>query len=301
MSTYAVAKKDFKDVRRAKTLWLVAALLALISGLLAWASSPPGGAGSDVETVQQVFVGISRIGSILIPIVTLIATYLAIAGERDTGSIKFLLSLPNSRRDVVLGKLVSRSLGVVGGVGFMFLVALAVTSFKYQAYPLGTILGTFALVALYATVFASVAIAMSALVSSRSRAIAGALGVYFVTIVMYIFPVIQYRTIIRYAHHDLLGLEKNLDLYQFIEYTSPFVAFQKALNLVVPEEFQSSVFRGERVSQTGGAGNRQGFEQAMANVDLPFYLTDEFSLVILGFWLLVPLALGYWRFERADL
>ena len=33
----------------------------------------------------------------------------------------------------------------------------------------------------------------------------------------------------------------------------------------------------------------------------PFYLEAWFGLVILGGWLLVPLGLGYLRFERGDL
>ena len=42
-------------------------------------------------------------------------------------------------------------------------------------------------------------------------------------------------------------------------------------------------------------------EAARTDPELPVYLTDEFSLVILAFWLVVPLSLGYWRFNGADL
>jgi hypothetical protein len=43
-------------------------------------------------------------GALLIPLAALVAAYLSIAGERESGSIKFALSLPISRGDLVLGK-----------------------------------------------------------------------------------------------------------------------------------------------------------------------------------------------------
>jgi ABC-2 type transport system permease protein len=35
--------------------------------------------------------------------------------------------------------------------------------------------------------------------------------------------------------------------------------------------------------------------------DVPFYLTEWFAAVILLVWIIVPIAIGYRRFERADL
>lgn len=304
MSSLAVARKDFKDVRRAKTLWLVIGLLGLISGMLAYVFR--GSTGTpDSEVVQNLFYSIAGINAILLPIVVLIATYLAIAGERDSGSIKFLLGLPNSRRDVVLGKLISRLGMVTVAVAVMFVVALIISLVRFAVFPIGVFVGIFAMTVLYGAVFVGVAVAVSALTSSRSRAVAGAVGTYFVSILVFFLPGINVRAIVRFLHEDLLGLGANIDLYQFVQYVSPFFAFQKALNLVLPERMQNDFFKGERASQAtqGGQGapGQEGYEAAVEAVDLPFYLTDEFGLVILAVWLVVPLALGYWRFERADL
>jgi len=304
MSTLAVAKKDFKDVRRAKTLWLVIGLLGLISGLLAYVFNGPTGT-PDSEVVQDLFYSVAGINAILLPIVVLVATYLAIAGERESGSIKFLLGLPNSRRDVVLGKLLSRFGMVTVAVAVMFVVALIIALVRFAVFPIGVFVGVFAMTVLYGGVFVGVAVAVSALTSSRSRAVAGAVGTYFVSILVFFLPGINVRAIVRFLHEDILGLGTNLDLYQFVQYASPFFAFQKALNLVVPERMQTEFFKSERVNGAaqGGQGpnSREAYEAAVEAVDLPFYLSAEFGLVILAAWLVVPLALGYWRFERADL
>jgi len=301
MSTLAVARKDFKDVRRAKTLWIVIGLLGLIAGLLAYVFDG-GPETTDQQLVESLFYSIAGINAVFLPIVVLIATYLAIAGEREQGSIKFLLGLPNSRQDVLLGKLLSR-LGMVSvAVGVMFVVALIIALVRFAVFPAGVFVGIFLMTVFYGAVFVGVAIAVSSMTASRSRAVAGAVGTYFVSILMYFLPAINVRAMMKFLWEDVLGQSANLDLYQFVQYTSPFYAFQKSLNLVIPERMAVAPFKSARATDPRARG--QTPEQAQAaieSVDLPFYLTDEFGLVILAAWLVVPLALGYWRFEKADL
>jgi len=83
----------------------------------------------------------------------------------------------------------------------------------------------------------------------------------------------------------MLGSDPNPNLYNLVTYTSPYVAFRKATNLVFPPTQRSEVFR--RSAEAGG--------------ELPVYLSDEFSLVVFAVWLVCPPVLGYLRFARADL
>ena len=92
------------------SLWALATVLALLFAGIAYGFS--GYALSATETVVELFKVLGMVLAFLLPIVALVATYMAIAGERESGGVKFLLGLPNSRRDVFLGKLASR-LGVV--------------------------------------------------------------------------------------------------------------------------------------------------------------------------------------------
>jgi ABC-2 type transport system permease protein len=177
-----------------------------------------------------------------------------------------------------------------------------------------------------------VGVSLSATVASRGSAIARSLLAYFLLVLFYIFPVIQIRNIVRTVHTTILGMSENTDLYNAVEYTSPYLAYQKALNLVVPESLQRDLFldsgsgtgsggqegasggsAGGTASGGGGAdggaasgGGGADAGQAAADAgeaatDLPVYLTDEFAVVILAVWLVVPLVVGYWSFNGADL
>ena len=284
MSVLTVAKQDFKSARRSRALWTAGTLLTLLAALIAFGSQ--GYRLSPAEQVQNLFRSLGMVLSVLLPIVALVASYMAIAGEREGGGIKFLLSFPNTRRDVFLGKLLSRLAIVSSGLLLVFVTATSVAVTRHGTLPLDTAIGLFVISLLYGAVFVCVAVALSAAIGSRSRAIGAAVGSYFVLVILYVVPTIRISTLVRWVHHTMLGMETNPDLYNAVTYTSPYIAFQKVQNLVFPEGFQRRVFR------------RTGEEAA---TDLPAYLSDEFALVVFAVWLVVPLFLGYLRFDRTDL
>ncbi|WP_254521402.1 ABC transporter permease [Natrinema caseinilyticum] len=305
MSVLAVTKKDFKGARRSKTLWAAAVLLGLIAVLLGFTAR--GYRLSATETVQNQFRMLTQLLSVLLPLIALAVTYMAIAGEREGGGIKFLLSTPNTRRDVFVGKLLSRLGIVAAGVVFVYIAAVSISLTKHGVFPAGVILGTLLLTIVYGSVFVSIAVAVSAAAATRSRAIGSSLTSYFVLVILYVFPLIGVKSLARGVHTAVLGMDPNPDLYNAVQYTSPFLAYRKSINLVVPDGLEQRLFRdsfanADRGAATGadtvgGAGPGAGH----VDPDLPLYLTDEFSLVILAFWLVVPLLVGYWAFNRADL
>jgi ABC-2 type transport system permease protein len=292
MSTLAVARKDFRTVRRSRTLWTVAIFLGFVAALLAYVSS--GYNQTPTEVVRQLFVSLARVLAILLPIVALVASYLAIAGERESGGIKFLLSLPNTRRDVFLGKLASRLGVIAGAVLVIYLAAVSVAVARHGVFPAGVILGTLLVTVGYGWTFVSIAVSLSAAAAVRSRAIANALASYVVLVMLYVFPFVQVPTMVRWVHTTFLGADRSPNLYNAVEYTSPYVAYRKATNLVVPGDMRQVIFRSS-VPEDVAPGS------ANANEVLPLYLTDEFSLVVIAFWFVVPLLGGYWLFERSDL
>jgi ABC-2 type transport system permease protein len=292
MSTASVFRKDFTGARRSRMLWATAVVLGLIAALLAYVSGETG--GTSTETVQSLFRALTLIVSVLLPIVALVATYLAIAGEREGGGIKFLLSLPNTRRDVFVGKLASRFGIVAAGVGFMYVAATSVALTRHGAFPAAVVFGTLLVTVVYGATFVSVALSLSAAAASRSRAIAGAFGSYFVLVILYVFPVVRIPMMVRWVHTTVLGADPNPDLYNAVQYTSPFLAYRKATNLVLPDDMRQTVFQSSLPQEADLAVEEY-------NAALPVYLQDEFSVVVLTFWLVVPLVLGYLLFERADL
>jgi len=303
MSTGTVTAKDFKMARRSRMVWAGAILLGLIAALLAYVS---GGVRQPPRTaVQNLFQTLTLVVAVLLPLVALVVSYLAIAGERESGGIKFLLALPNTRREVFVGKLLSRLGIVAAGVGFMYVAALSVALTRHGACPAAAVFGTFLLTVVYGSIFVSIAVSLSASAASKSRAIAGAIASYFLLVILYVFPVIRISNVVRWVHTTLLGSDPNPDLYNAVRHTSPYLAYRKATNLVLPGEMAQRPFRGSirNVGTAAGAGpGRPGLtDAARADPELPVYLTDEFSLVVLAVWLVVPLLVGYWRFQGADL
>lgn len=282
MSVLGVARRDLKSARRSRALWAFGTLLALLVGVVAFGYQ--GYQVSSLRTVQELFNTLTILLAALLPIVALVASYMAIAGERESGGIKFLLGLPNTRRDVFLGKLLSRLFVVWTGIAFLFVAATSLAVARNGVLPVGMVAGLFGLSLLYAGVFVAVAVALSATVASKSRAIATAVGAYFALIILYVIPGIRITTIVQWVHTTVLGMETNLSLYNAITFTSPLIAFRKAANLVRPEEFQREVFR--RAADAG---------------ELPAYLSDEMGVVVLAVWVVLPLAVGYVRFQRSDL
>ncbi|MDS0281332.1 ABC transporter permease subunit [Haloarcula onubensis] len=282
MSALDVARKDFAAARRSRSLWTVATLLGLLTTLIAFGYSayrvPP------TVTVVRLFRTMGTVFGLLLPIVALVASYMSIAGERESGGVKFLLGLPNTRRDVFLGKLASRLAVVAAGVTFMFATATAMAVARHGVLPLSTVVGVFAVSLLYAAVFVGIAVALSAAVAERSQAIAASVGSYFLLVLLYVIPGVSVALLVRFVHQVMLGFERNVDLYNAVLYTSPLIAYRKALNLVLP-----------------GTAQRQVLQRASEGDTLPAYLGDEVSLVVFAVWLAVPLAIGYWQFEGADL
>ena len=282
MSVQTVAWKDLTSVRRSRALWASVTLLALLMAALAYTAQ--GYQLSPREQVLNLLRMVTLASGAIAPIIALVLSYQAITGERQTGGIKFLLSMPNTRRDVFFGKLASRLLLVSGGFTFVFVTMIAVAVAMHGALPLRAALGVFLISVIYTSVFVAIALALSAAVVTRGRAIAAAITSYFALVLFFIVPGLNVSGIVTYVHRSVLGLAPNPNLYSAVRYISPYTAFQKATNLVFPPAYRNPVFpRGSEVS------------------GLPWYLSDEMSLIVFAVWLAVPLLIGYVQFNRADL
>ncbi|MFD1645455.1 ABC transporter permease [Haloarchaeobius litoreus] len=275
MSLQAVVKKDFLDVRRAKLVWGVGLLYTLFAVLSFW------GTGSNPNSeIYNALFSMAGIAVLIIPLVALVAAYLSVAGERESGNLKFLLSYPNSRRDVVLGKFIARSAIVVAAIVFAFLVGLAMAMYYFPTVEFVDYVGFVAITLVYALSYVAIAVGISAATSTRSRAMGAAIGSWFVLNVFWNFLPIQPATVIEFLA-DKLGTSVSQNFKDLVWVLSPTGSYFNALSLVFPDRI------------TGGQGGAAATD--------PFYLQPEFMFVILAFWIVVPLALGYWRFERADL
>jgi ABC-2 type transport system permease protein len=189
-----------------------------------------------------------------------------------------LLGLPHTRRDVVLGKVVGRTLVlaipvVVGLVAMLAVIFAGGVTFTPVDYAL------FAVVTLaFVLVYVSVYVGISASTTSTARA--ATLGVLALVILEFAWDVVPLGAwFVANGFEVPAGFATGTvstmpDWVAFLANLPPSAAYQNAVGGVI-----------SGMTATGG----------------PFYLSNWFSIVILALWALVPLTVGYLRYRRADL
>lgn len=279
MSVDVVARKDFADAVRAKTLWVLVALFTLVISLASWFFGDAQAAGGGVAG-DALILSLLIPCSILLPAIGIMVGYKAIVGERTSGSIKLLLSLPNERRDVLFGKFLGRS-GVVAAavtLGCLFgavVFAVFASSFPITEYVLFVLL-TIAL----GVVFVAIAVGFSASTRSDTVAIIGGIGLALLFTLLW----------------DILTLVVGIVINDVSDMSAESVfEIQVFLNSINPSNAYGTLAR-ELLSE-GAQGGGGGLPAAIDG----FYTEPWFAVVVLLVWLVAPLALGYWRFETAEL
>ncbi|AFO55692.1 MULTISPECIES: ABC transporter permease [Natrinema] len=280
MSAITVAKKDFRDAIRSRVLIGLTVLFALFTvggaALASWVSGLFDDASAQ-STIELVLT-LQAPAGFLVPIIALIVGYGAIAGERESGSLKFLLGLPHRRRDILLGKVLGRT-GVVAVsifVGFtigllgLFAFVGSVSLTDYVAFTAVTIL--------FGLVYVAIGVGFSAMTRSTTRAAVGALSV-----------VILFKVVWGIVGMILLSVIEGMSLVE-----SP-PDWYLVYNAVTPDAAYGSAI--------GAVLNRTGPTVASAYdiSTVPLVAEPWFGFVILAIWAAIPIGLGLWRFDRVDL
>ncbi|WP_158058172.1 ABC transporter permease subunit [Halorussus halophilus] len=296
MSWQAVARKDFQDSIRSKWLWALTVLFVGIFALplfllfyLEMGTAPSQGQSGT----SDVFIYLMKQGtSILIPLISIVMAYAAITRERASGSLKLLLSLPHSREDVVFGKVLGRGAVltvpiIIGFVVAAFLLLFTSLSFKFVNFLLFGILTV-----LLGVVFVGLSVGISAAAESNELAIIPSIGLFFWFVVLWnSFANQVVNALTKYAG---LGTEGKYQALLFIKLMNPTQAYKTLVDTVLMESaFQSRLLM-------FGLFNRQKAAQVLGE-SLPVFLSNAFVVIYLLFWLFVPVAVGYWAFDQADL
>lgn len=277
MTWSAVAHKDFQDAVRSRTLALLTLLFAGFVGLAAFAFAELV-AGEDGSSMADLLWALLGPASLLIPIIAILVSYRAIAGERELGSMRFLLALPHTRRDVLLGKVVGRTVVVSIAVFVGFLVGAVVAVLYYEFSPV-LFLSFTLLTVLLGLVYVCIGVSISATTGSVSRAAGLVLGVYI--LLAYLWAYLWLLVVYVVNGFSLPDLDSFPTWFDFMASLSPSTAYQ---------ELMVSAF------------NRQGGDIIVAGqFDESLSLPDWFPLLTLIGWVALALAIGYWRFDGADL
>ena len=269
MSWSVIARKEFRDASRSHTLWILTALFVLLIAGAAYVVGTALSAGPQVDATGTALVSAltgraSFFLTSFVPILGLMASYVSIVGERASGSAKILLGLPHSRRDVVVGKFVGRAAVLAAAllVGFF---AGFVVMLSYDELAVFDYLVFVFLTTVLGVVYVAVGVGVSASVASRSRAAASVVGFYiFMKVLWDTFPSIVPRGIV----YAVTGSLSPPDWYPFLVALGPNASYTNLASGYLEGEFGS---------------------------------LEYFSAAVTVVWIVVPLALGYVRFRRADL
>lgn len=287
MSVVAVARKDFLDTTRTMSLWVLVGLFTLLTlavAIVIGLNSEIVGSG-EVAGAQLVFFVVGIMG-LFVSIASIVLCYKSLAGERESGSIKLLLALPHTRRDVVVGKVVGRGAAIGLPAGLAVLVAGVV------AFALAGVVDVVALVVAtvvtvaFGHVYAGLMVGISASTGSTSKAVGLSIATFFV------FEIVWSNL--------LLALVLVLNGFSFPDRFPWWYAV--GVQLAPSQAYSSTV-----VALAPGLSDSAAMEVPGAAVEgtsslvEAIYSSPEVGIVVLALWLIVPVAIGISSFERADL
>jgi ABC-2 type transport system permease protein len=275
MTWRVIARKDYNAAWDSRLLRYL--LYFFVSTCLIAGYAFPAVTDGDVTTNQFTGFVTGAVGLVL-PLIGILGSYNAIVGERESGELSLLLSLPHDRRDVVFGKLVGRgvflALGVVSGLllaGVLVVVPLGElsgTGLSYLAYTVLTLC--------FGAIFFGIGLTISTITVSKQRATIGAFGIFFLFVI--IWDQLRVGLVLAAEQVGVAGGDTP-NWVLFLHGAEPGVLYSRIID---------AFFLDTTSSQYIGP-------------DTPWYLSEWSALVLFGLWTVVPLAVGYWRFEVTDL
>jgi ABC-2 type transport system permease protein len=265
MSVGAIARKDIADAGRSQALWALTAVVVLFTaGLTALFGLRTDGPVVEVFDVSFQLVAVG------LPIVALFMAKGSLSGERESGSLRMLLSLPPSRRDILFGKFVGRTalllIAALAGAATTGLVVFAL--FDSGLELLVPFIGFLSLMGI---TFIAIGIGISAATGSDGRATAFSVGVYMIFVAFW--SLIQ--NAIRFGATEL-GLAE----------TNSQSAWLQFIEILAPNQAALAAY------EHATTGNLLTIDP-LASTWLP-------TLVMFG-WVFVPVVCGYLRFRTADI
>jgi len=214
--------------------------------------------------------------ALLVPLVGLLLGHRTIVGERASGEMTLLLSLPYDRLDVVVGKFLARAIALGTAVAVGILGGAALVNYPFGSFEAGTVAAYTLGTVLYGAAFVGVGLAVSTATTSTAVASSAAFGVFFLFVVVWS----QLRGVF-VAALGYLGLaDGRLPTWALFLYgAEPGMLYRRLVD-----------------------GFFAGVEQGpYLGPEAPWFLGEWVAAALLVVWALGPATLGYLRFRSTDL
>ena len=272
-----IAKKEIMD--NVRNLWII--IMTIIFAVLTIAMSAVGSYFSeDWQSLDVTVALMLSIVQLLVPIIGLMIGYAAIVGEIEKGSMNMMISLPVSRLQIILGKL----MGLGGVLSFTILIGFGIAGIvigimvpdvnyaEYLIFIIATIL--------VGLVYLTVAFFFSTLFKKRSTALGGAIFLWF--FFNMILPIIMLG--IAWGGAALSDIVSGIvpDWYYLLDLINPMSVYTALVFLNI-------------------SGGSPTFGSTTPQLQYPEFYSSGLMVLILLIWIVCFAALSYWRFSKKDI
>lgn len=180
----AIAKAEFLTGYRNRWALVAIVILFVFSGALSFVGGAPGGAG-HIDKLTISIASLSALSIYLTPLLALLLSFDAIAGEIDRGALPLLLATPVSRISIIAGKF----LGHLGVLSSALLIGFGAPGLMlHWLSPGGDLVDLFRLIAtsiLLGAAFLAVGYIVSALARTSALAAGLAVGAWLILVALY--------------------------------------------------------------------------------------------------------------------
>ncbi|UPV76767.1 ABC transporter permease (plasmid) [Halorussus limi] len=270
------------DARHTLQNWVAMggiAAVVLFTGPRLWQGLDP----NSVSTVAGELADVPRTFFLPVTALGIAVGYRTVAGDREDGTARLVLGLSATRRDLVLGKLLSRTTLAVCTLLPLVCFAEALVATRFGEFYPGVFLAWAGWTLLYAVAWTSVVVGVSAAVSSRYRALAAAFGTFLAFTPAYgLWGVLVRPTAALVFTGEFRTPDTAITTslgplwFRYLDRLSPFVAFETVLDGL----FALTAY------------------ETHAEVTAPVFL---YSVAVSASFAALAVYLGFRRFARSDL
>jgi Cu-processing system permease protein len=267
-----ITRKEVRDALASRWLLLYAVLFAVLALSISYIGQRNLGS-VGFENFSRTTAGLLNLCLIMAPLLAVSLGAGAIAGERERGTLTYLLAQPISRFDLLIGKFA----GLVAAVGLAtiagFGAAGVVIALFADSMDAGTYLMLMLLVLALVAIMTGIGLLASVASSTRAQAFAIALLVWFAAVLLFDLVLIGLVTSASLGGSSLLALL----LLNPVEIVRVLAIIHLEPDLQVLGPFGSYIL--EELGTTAATA---------------------VLLTALAAWAVVPLALAAWLFNRSD-
>jgi ABC-type transport system involved in multi-copper enzyme maturation permease subunit len=288
-----LARKECRAVATSKGVWLLSVLLVL------WGYRPSY-VGWDALGANMTAGYVQLAGTALLPLGVLLLSYQSVVGERRSGSLKFVLALPLTRTDVLLGKVVGRTVGIAGPLCVAFGALGVIGLLNHGVFDPLSFVGVVLVTLAYASVMVALAVSISTLVSRTVTAAGAVFGGVFLPVVLLWTPLVTALfTRVTGAPVDAFDPPAAGSLF-FLLRLSPGGAYRVVTNWMLGVGNSAETYDQVLTKLQPNVTTNAYVVEATFSQEVPLYLHESLGLVVLLAWFVVPLAVARYRFTRGD-